>query len=75
MNKKVGILTFQDTANFGSALQTYALWKTVNDLGYDCEIINYICEKINLKEVPRLSKCKNLKEIICFLLYGKYQET
>ncbi len=72
MNKKIGILTFQDTTNFGSALQTYALWKTVNDLKYECEIINYICPKIRKKELPQLRYCKSIKSLAVYLLFGKY---
>jgi len=39
---KVGILTVHRLPNFGSVLQTYALYKTINSLGHDCEIIDYI---------------------------------
>ena len=39
---KVGILTVHRLPNFGSVLQTYALYKTINSLGYDCEIIDYL---------------------------------
>lgn len=75
MNKKVGLLTFQDTSNFGSALQTYGLWKKVIDLGYDCEIIDYICETIHKNEMPfkiSLSSINNIKQTIISLLFGKF---
>ena len=49
---KVGLLTFHDTSNFGSLLQTYGLYKKVNDLGYECEVIDYQCENIVKREVP-----------------------
>lgn len=49
---KVGLLTFHDTNNFGSLLQTYGLYKQVNDLGYECEVIDYQCENIVKREVP-----------------------
>lgn len=39
---KVGITTIHRIANFGSALQAYALQRTISELGYDCEIIDYI---------------------------------
>ena len=39
---KVGILTVHRLPNFGSVLQTYALYKTINSLGHDCEIIDYL---------------------------------
>lgn len=47
---KIGLLTFHDTNNFGSYLQTYGLYKKVVDLGYDCEIIDYKCKAIIERE-------------------------
>lgn len=38
---KVGILTLPNSDSYGATLQMYALYKTVRDLGYDSEIINY----------------------------------
>lgn len=38
--KKVGIITFHTSHNYGSMLQAYALQQTVLGLGYECEIIN-----------------------------------
>ncbi len=74
MKNKIGILTFQDSSNFGSALQTYALWKKVNDYGYDCEIIDYICDEIKKNELPsiKLGNIKEIKETIAWFIYGKY---
>lgn len=39
--KKVGIITFHASHNYGSMLQSYALQHIVQNLGYDCEIINF----------------------------------
>lgn len=39
--KKVGILTFHASHNYGSCLQAYALQNTVKSLGMDVEIINF----------------------------------
>lgn len=47
---KIGLLTFHDTTNFGSWLQTYGLYKKIQQLGYDVEIINYKCEGIEYRE-------------------------
>lgn len=41
MTKKVGIITFHASHNYGSMLQAYALQQTVLGMGYDCEIINF----------------------------------
>lgn len=38
---KIGIITIQKSeVNYGACLQSYALWKYVNNLGYDCEVID-----------------------------------
>lgn len=38
---RVGIITFHASHNYGSMLQAYALQKTVESLGHECEIINF----------------------------------
>lgn len=38
---KVGIMTFHAAHNYGSVLQAYATQKTIEELGYQSEIINY----------------------------------
>ena len=41
-NKKtVGLITIHNIINFGSALQTYALSYVIEQLGYNCKVINY----------------------------------
>ena len=50
--KKIGIITFHDTTNFGSFLQTYGLYKAISGCGFTCEIIDYKCEAIEKKELP-----------------------
>lgn len=52
MKKKVGIITFHASYNYGSMLQAYALQQTVSGLGHDCEIINFRAER--QKEMYRL---------------------
>lgn len=39
--KSVGIITIHRIFNFGSILQAYALYRVIEDLGYDVEIIDY----------------------------------
>ncbi len=39
--KKVGIITFHASHNYGSMLQAYALQQVVLSMGYDCAIINF----------------------------------
>ena len=50
--KKIGILTFHYSNNFGAVLQTYALSKTLENLGFKPHIINFIPKgfEINFNE-------------------------
>lgn len=41
MKKRVGIITFHASYNYGSMLQAYALQSVITRMGYDCEIINF----------------------------------
>lgn len=41
MGNKAGIITFHNAENYGAALQTFALMKTLQTLGCDCEVIDY----------------------------------
>jgi hypothetical protein len=42
MAERVGIMTlYHKTYNYGAQLQAYALQKTVEKLGYECEVINF----------------------------------
>lgn len=45
MKKKVGIITFHASHNYGSMLQAYALQQVVLGMGFDCEIINFRTER------------------------------
>jgi len=69
---KVGLLTFHNALNYGSALQAYATQKKVNELGADCTIIDYInthrkhTYDLNYKVKEHLRN-KNLKEALKFL--------
>ena len=50
--KSIALLTFHDTTNFGALLQTFGLYKKLNDLGYNCSILDYQCENIIKREIP-----------------------
>ena len=39
---KIGIITIQNVNNYGAELQSYALCRKLNKMGYDAEIINYL---------------------------------
>ncbi|MGF1568060.1 MAG: polysaccharide pyruvyl transferase family protein [Nodosilinea sp.] len=38
---RVGILTYHHTTNYGATLQTYALYKIIQQHGFDVEVIDY----------------------------------
>lgn len=67
----VGILTFHDTNNFGSLLQTYGLYKKITDLGYECEVIDYQCENIIQREIPKpFTLLQSPKKILLDIFLG-----
>lgn len=69
--KKVGIITMHKVINYGSALQAYALQRTIEKLGYDCEIIDYIYpNEYHLSQYPQLPVWKPWILFIIQLLYG-----
>ena len=37
---KIATLTFHRALNYGAVLQTYALQKVLDDLGYDTEVLD-----------------------------------
>ena len=38
--KRVGIITIHNSPNYGASLQSYALYKYIEQSGYDCEVID-----------------------------------
>ncbi len=55
--KKIGLCVCYDTKNFGSQLQVLATQKSIDDLGYDYEIIRYkkkATPGFVIKSLPRL---------------------
>lgn len=66
---KIGIITFHNSTNYGAVLQTVALQKKLKELGYNPEIINYICRnKINMYKTFNLKNSikGNIKELVNF---------
>lgn len=69
---KIGLITFHDTTNFGSLLQTYGLYKGVEKLGHSCEVIDYQCESICERELPKPKTMKfGLKAFIKQILFDE----
>lgn len=70
--KKIGIITFHNSYNCGSMLESYAIQKYIQYKGIECEIINFSNE--GQKDLYRIMKKNNsLKNIIrnCILLPHK----
>ncbi len=68
---RVGILTFHDTTNFGSLLQTYALYKVLHENNIDCDVIDYQCKEIRKREFKYESiNSSTLKNIIKYFLFS-----
>ena len=49
---KCGIMTFQDTTNYGALLQAFAMQRAFANLGIETELIDYRCENIAKRELP-----------------------
>ena len=57
--KKIGIITYQNTTNYGALLQAFALQSKLKELGANCETINYHCKNIEERENVSFPKFKN----------------
>lgn len=60
---KVGIITFQNTTNYGALLQAVGLQKSVKKTGVECETIDYECENIIKREMPKGIFSEGLKRM------------
>ena len=70
--EKVGLITIHDTVNFGSLLQTFSLYKALEKMGVDIELIDYKCRAIQERETtfaPR--EWKSWRDVIFFFLSHK----
>ena len=71
--KKVAILTFSNTTNYGAVLQAYALKNKLINLGYDAEVLNYNCQAVKEREKIHVFD-KNIRVTIknILLIYPKF---
>lgn len=67
---KVGIITFHRAINYGAVLQAYALQQILTNMGYDAEIVDYRCNKIEraYSFVEKLKQAKSLKYVVYLIL-------
>lgn len=69
--KKIGIMTFHRSHNCGSILESFAMQKTLENLGYDAELINFSSEgQRDMYYV--FSKKKKIKKYIKNILVSPY---
>ena len=68
---KLGLLTFHTAANFGAALQAYALQEFLESKGYDAEYIDYQSHKRRMiYDMPyRIKTCLKNKKLLDALHY------
>ena len=68
-NVRIGLITIHHTTNFGSALQTYALYTALKEIASGVEIIDYRCRAVEDRELLRWT-VKDPRSIYRFLRYG-----
>lgn len=73
---KVGLITIHDTRNYGSLLQTFSLYKAIESLGVNIELIDYKCKAIVQREnTYDWKSCKTFKDYVFhFLLHKKLEK-
>ena len=64
---KIGTLTFHRAQNYGGVLQSYALVKFLQMRGYDAEIVDYHCPKI--EAAYKLWNTKSIKSLIASAVF------
>lgn len=71
MPPKIGLVTIHDTVNYGSLLQAFSTYRAIESLGYDVELIDYKCEKIQKREaVPQLKNQRSAKDFLKYLMWA-----
>lgn len=72
----IGLLTIHDTLNFGSVLQTYSLYKAVEALGCEIQLIDYQCEAITKRETTLpMREVRSPKDFVkSLVLHGNLQK-
>jgi len=63
VKKRVGIITmFHNSINYGGVLQAYALYKIIQNQGFECDVIRYSENKRENKQIPAIAIIK--KELV-----------
>ena len=76
MTNKIGILTFQNTLNYGAVLQTYALQRCLQSAtDNEVEVINYFNDAVTLRETPvHFSSLRSVKQLVKFILNNRAEK-
>lgn len=67
--KKIGIVTFHSSSNYGAHLQCYALQTVLQNLGYDVIIINR-----EWGEYPLIKQSFSLRKMIYYIRRNKFKD-
>lgn len=70
--KKVGIITFHASHNYGSMLQAYALQQVIIGMGFDCEIINFRTKRQKKFYCPPFCRGRWIGMIRRLIIYWRY---
>lgn len=65
--KKIGILTFHDTLNYGASLQCYALQHKLELMGANVDVIDYKCPQFEKEYSPFFVSHNNLRKLLYML--------
>ena len=66
---KLGIITFHRAINYGAALQSFALQKALNEMGYDAEVLDYACEYLENHYKKFYNSSGTIKGAISAIIY------
>ena len=72
--KKIGILTFTNTINYGALLQAFALQTILAENGFCAEILPYTNEDIKRKELNQGKNRRSLKGLLKSVVMGNALE-
>lgn len=73
---KIGILTFHfpENKNFGASMQSYAVYKMIEKLGFDVELIDFELLKISFKsKIKRIIFLEGLKDRVVGKYFFEYE--
>ncbi len=66
--KKIGVITYHRSNNYGAVLQAYALKSVISKLGGQCDIVDYKNQHIERINQVRLFDFKSPKNFINSLI-------